>query len=197
MLLAQEPGAHAREKAVAVPAGTTRDTPGALLIIILLRLDTESFFDLTMEEVNLHEYEGQLEALSQLLLEDPDNQELQTLYDELAEVNFICTSLYLWCAKHEPVCESVRLAHLQVIKLSKELQHQQSTAPNQRPEEAAPCAPVPTTASDGPPTAALLPAPLLDQVRRAQERAALAGHGPAEWAIGAHCLALYGDDGNW
>lgn len=39
------------------------------------------------DALNLSELEGQLETLSCLLLEDPDNQELQALYDEVSEVN--------------------------------------------------------------------------------------------------------------
>jgi hypothetical protein len=89
------------------------------------------------------------------------------------------------------------LTLLQVIKLSEEVQNQQLKVPDQRQEEAVPGAPVPPVASEGLRTAALLPAPLLDQVRQVQQRAAFAGRGPAEWAIGAHCLALYGADGNW
>jgi hypothetical protein len=56
-----------------------------------------------MDAVNVREYEDQLETLSKLLLEDPDNQELQALYDELAEVRSTYTPLIAPVCRLEPV----------------------------------------------------------------------------------------------
>ena len=42
-----------------------------------------------------------------------------------------------------------------------------------------------------------LPDRISDQIRRAQQRAALAGTAPAGWAAGADCLAYYAADGQW
>lgn len=45
--------------------------------------------------------------------------------------------------------------------------------------------------------AAMLPASVADQIRRAQVKQALLGQGNAAWAIGADCLALYSGDGQY
>ena len=36
-----------------------------------------------------------------------------------------------------------------------------------------------------------------EQIRAAQQKAALSGQAPAAWAIGARCEALYAGDGQW
>lgn len=43
----------------------------------------------------------------------------------------------------------------------------------------------------------VLPPQVAEQIRHAQQRAALGGHGPAAWAVGAKCKAVYSGDGNW
>jgi survival-of-motor-neuron-related-splicing factor 30 len=43
----------------------------------------------------------------------------------------------------------------------------------------------------------VLPPQIKDQIRKAQQKAALAGHAPAEWAIGSQCQAKFGGDGSW
>jgi hypothetical protein len=45
--------------------------------------------------------------------------------------------------------------------------------------------------------AAMLPASVADQIRRAQVKQALLGQGNAAWAVGSACLALYSGDGQY
>jgi survival-of-motor-neuron-related-splicing factor 30 len=45
--------------------------------------------------------------------------------------------------------------------------------------------------------AAMLPASVADQIRRAQVKQALLGQGNAAWAVGNPCLALYSGDGQY
>jgi survival-of-motor-neuron-related-splicing factor 30 len=45
--------------------------------------------------------------------------------------------------------------------------------------------------------AAMLPASVADQIRRAQVKQALLGQGNAAWAVGNACLALYSGDGQY
>lgn len=43
----------------------------------------------------------------------------------------------------------------------------------------------------------VLPPQVAQQIRTAQQRAAMAGQAPASWAIGAKCQAVYSGDGQW
>ncbi len=43
----------------------------------------------------------------------------------------------------------------------------------------------------------MLPPQVAEQIRAAQQRAALTGQAPASWAIGAACQAVWAADGNW
>lgn len=43
----------------------------------------------------------------------------------------------------------------------------------------------------------VLPPQVAQQIRLAQQRAALLGQAPASWAIGAKCQAVYSGDGQW
>ena len=43
----------------------------------------------------------------------------------------------------------------------------------------------------------VLPMQVAEQIRAAQQKAALSGQAPAAWAIGARCEALYAGDGQW
>eukprot|EP00891_Asterochloris_glomerata_P007220 jgi/Astpho2/7220/fgenesh1_pg.00113_%23_47_t len=43
----------------------------------------------------------------------------------------------------------------------------------------------------------ILPPQVAEQIRAAQQKAALSGQAPAAWAIGARCEALYAGDGQW
>lgn len=69
-------------------------------------------------------------------------------------------------------------------------QHQQLAGP-------AAAAPAAAGTAAPPSVSSLLPPQVAEQIRHAQQRAALTGQGPAEWAIGAKCRAVYSDDGNW
>lgn len=80
---------------------------------------------------------------------------------------------------------------LQVIQLTRELcKAQPEDAVAQ--QSAAPQATVVQTD-----TGVLLPPQMADQILHAQQRAALAGQGPADWAVGARCRAVHSGDGNW
>lgn len=43
----------------------------------------------------------------------------------------------------------------------------------------------------------VLPPQVAQQIRHAQQRAALSGQAPPAWAIGAPCQAVYSADGQW
>lgn len=103
------------------------------------------------------------------------------------------------------------LFHLQVIQLAKELCRADTAAAAQQPQpskheggQLVPALDARGTASPAPvPTAApgtfssLLPPQVAEQIRLAQQRAALSGQGLPAWAVGAKCRAVYSGDGNW
>jgi hypothetical protein len=135
--------------------------------------------------------------LEQLLLLEPHNKELSDMYDSLAEV----------------------------IQLTKDLLADAKAAHDARggsggggeggepagagPSSSAAAAAAAEAASGGgggsgalgasqvAAPAGLLPGAVADQIRRAQQRSALAGQAPAAWAVGAECLAYYAADGQW
>lgn len=86
----------------------------------------------------------------------------------------------------------------QVIELTRELCQGQAEAPPAAPlqQEAAGAA-APPPPPGAPSSSQVLPPQVAEQIRVAQQRAALGGQGPAEWAVGAKCRALYSGDGNW
>ncbi len=73
-----------------------------------------------------------------------------------------------------------------------EQQEQAATAP----AAAAPAPPAPA-APESQPSSSTLPPTVAHQIKLAQQRAALAGHGSAAWAIGADVQAKYSGDGLW
>lgn len=101
-------------------------------------------------------------------------------------------------------------ANVQVIELTRDLcqseaadaaapgQGQAAGERAQHQQLAGPASAAPAAAGAAPPSvSSLLPPQVAEQIRHAQQRAALAGQGPAEWAIGAKCRAVYSEDGNW
>lgn len=163
---------------------------------------------------NLHSYEQQLEEVNQLLLDDPENEELQAIFENLSEVRGLlahCSSTESRDAVAPNRCPSPCQA-VQVIQLTRDLcqaeahsaqeaqpgqgQHDQPSSPAAAPVASAAPQGAAASASErtGP---SLLPPQVAEQIRLAQQRAALAGQGPAAWAIGAKCRAVYSGDGNW
>lgn len=98
---------------------------------------------------------------------------------------------------------------VQVIQLTRELCQAEAqgdeASHEQRSQPAAPAAAggaaepadAATATPQAPAAASLLPPQVAEQIRQAQQRAALAGQGPAAWAVGAMCRAVYSGDGNW
>lgn len=129
----------------------------------------------------MQEYRGQLEQVEQLLLMDPENQELSDMYNGLAEVIELTEDL---------------------LKDALEQQKQHETAATAAVAGALAAGPLglnPLLQIVTPPTLnlpSILPASVAEQIRRAQVRAALTGQAPVAWAIGAKCQALY-SDGEW
>ncbi|KAI8462431.1 MAG: hypothetical protein J3K34DRAFT_527755 [Monoraphidium minutum] len=146
-------------------------------------------------QTDLNGYEEQQRQVEQLLLLEPENQELSEMYDSLSEV----------------------------IQLTKDLlsdakqQHAAGGAPGPSAAAAAD-APAPAAADAAADAAAaggaalgasqvvtpaalnapgVLPENVADQIRRAQQRSALTGQAPAGWAVGGECLAYYAADGQW
>lgn len=183
---------------------------------------------------NLASYERQLAEVEQLLLEDPDNSELQAIFDNLTEVGPAATAPAVMSCNHG-TCHSVQISKqpqpamavvmacraaehrpfhcLQVIQLAQELcqadahaateQLQQTDDRLGSPAQSVPAvegradAPLTAQASASATLSTLLPPQVAEQIRLAQQRAALAGQGPPAWAVGAKCRALYSGDGNW
>ena len=100
------------------------------------------------------------------------------------------------------------LRGVQVIQLTRELQQSQQPRPagqglaqeglpqeSAGPSGAAGAATI--AAPAGSVSSQLLPPQVAEQIRHAQRRAALSGQGPADWAVGAECRAVYSGDGNW
>ena len=94
---------------------------------------------------------------------------------------------------------------LQVVTLTEEVlaeatQHQQNDGAAPSSSQPSRSAPAPIAAITQAPEVKLpsaLPPQVADQIRIAQQRAALAGQGPAAWAIGARVQARIGGDGLW
>lgn len=125
---------------------------------------------------NLKEYKGQLAQVEELLLLDPENEELNDMYNSLLEVIELTTDL------------------LKDARDQQQQQQQHAAVAAQLAGAVAPFLQVVT-----PPTLTLpsiLPASVAEQIRRAQVRAALTGQAPVAWAIGAKCQAMY-TDGEW
>jgi survival of motor neuron-related-splicing factor 30 len=81
------------------------------------------------------------------------------------------------------------------VNLTKELL---AEAQQQEHAAAAVAAPIPVApAPESQPSSSTLPPTVAQQIKLAQQRAALAGHGSAAWAIGAEIQAKYSGDGLW
>lgn len=178
-------------------------------------------------KADLVAYESQLAEVGRLLLEDPDNEELQAIYADLADVRTAqrlrstCrhrrapgTLLKTVCSCHV-VDQPPTVVMLQVIQLTRELAEAQAGVPSaglavadaplsssnaageQHEQLAGLAEPAAAAASPTDAAGTLLPPQVAEQIRHAQQRAALGGQGPAAWAVGAKCKALYSGDGNW
>ncbi|KAL4433592.1 hypothetical protein ABPG75_000033 [Micractinium tetrahymenae] len=131
-------------------------------------------------------YEAQQAEVGRLLLEDPDNEELQAIYADLTDVIQLTREL----AEAQTVEADVAAAGAAAAPSpAAGEQHGQLAGP----AEATPAAAAQPTAAGG----TLLPPQVAEQIRHAQQRAALGGQGPAAWAVGAKCKAVYSGDGNW
>lgn len=133
-------------------------------------------------EGNLTEYTTQLEQVEQLLLMDPDNDELQDMYNSLAEVIQLTTEL-LKDAQQDHASRGLE------VQASKQYAGAAITA-----QEMAALASHMVTTPPQLQIPSILPASVAEQIRRAQIRAALLGQAPAAWAIGAKCQAVYSGD---
>ncbi|KAI8110902.1 hypothetical protein M9434_004476 [Picochlorum sp. BPE23] len=121
-------------------------------------------------EKNLSEYKEQLKEVEQLLLDDPDNSEYKEIYSGLQEVIQLTQELRQASVHVEDKAGPGQLQKVPVAAIT------------EAPEVKVP---------------SVLPPQIKDQIRIAQQRAALAGQAPAEWAIGAQVQARYGGDGLW
>ncbi|EIE26983.1 hypothetical protein COCSUDRAFT_64747 [Coccomyxa subellipsoidea C-169] len=127
---------------------------------------------------NLQEYRAQLQQVEQLLIEDSENQEYAEIHNNLSEA----------------------------ISLTEELlQGEDDGDEGAGPSTSAAAAPRPArhapnvvlTEAPAIQLSSVLPATVAQQIRAAQQKAALAGQAPPAWAIGAVCHALSPLDGNW
>lgn len=119
------------------------------------------------------------------------------------------------CAEHRLTarCRPGLTPRAQVIQLTRDLLADAGTA-EQPSTSGAPAAEQQAAAGDAGPSAAghpvaaittapdlrlpsVLPPQVAQQIREAQQRAAMAGQAPPSWAIGAKCQAIYSGDGQW
>lgn len=96
--------------------------------------------------------------------------------------------------------EDVQSIHftLQVLELTRELLDEATAQQEGAGAPSAPAAPV-AAITEAPEVRlpSVLPPHVAQQIRGAQQRAALQGQGPAAWAIGAEVQARYSVDDNW
>ncbi|PSC74490.1 survival of motorneuron-related-splicing factor 30 [Micractinium conductrix] len=115
---------------------------------------------------DLAAYEQQQAEVAAMLLEDPENEELQAIYNDLAEV----------------------------IELARELQQGSAAEAAGGAAAAQADAAEQSAAADA---AAHMPGAMAEHIKHAQHRSAFGGQGPAAWAVGATCRALYSGDNKW
>ncbi|CAL8468979.1 g8520 [Coccomyxa elongata] len=130
--------------------------------------------DRTELQSNLQEYRAQLQQVEQLLFEDPENAEYAEIHNNLSEA--ISLTEELLQGEGEDAGPS-------------------TSAAAQRPARPAPN--VVLTEAPAIQLSSVLPATVAQQIRAAQQKAALAGQAPPAWAIGAKCHALSPLDGDW
>jgi survival-of-motor-neuron-related-splicing factor 30 len=138
--------------------------------------------------------------VEQLLLDDPENAEYKDIYDGLQEVR--CSNPCINNTIMSSIIDILMFTchfFLQVTKLTKDLLEaaraeeipgKESPSHQQGPVAAITKAPEVKVPS-------ILPPQVKEQIRIAQQRAALAGQAPPEWAIGASVQGRYSGDGKW
>ncbi len=135
-----------------------------------------------------------------LLLDDPENEEYRGIHAGLVEVRCV----WACCAlSATPADTKTTHCALQVLELTQELlkettAQQEAAAAVEAAAPSAPAAPV-AAITEAPEVRvpSVLPPHVAQQIRAAQQRAALQGQGPAAWAIGAKVQAQYSADDNW
>lgn len=140
-------------------------------------------------QANLRDYEEQLEQVGQLLLDDPENKEYKGIYESLAEVIALTKELIADAQAVEPAQPVAPAAAPQ--------QQQQQQAPLVGAAVPPPLGAAAITQAPEVRLPSVLPPQVAQQIKDAQQRAALAGQAPAAWAIGALCQAVYSGDGQW
>ncbi|KAK9812726.1 hypothetical protein WJX72_002696 [[Myrmecia] bisecta] len=135
-------------------------------------------------QANLQEYRDQQQQVEELLLNEPNNAEYADIYKSLTEVIELTEDLLREAAASQP---------------------EPGQAPPQ-PSAAEPSGGYPSTSAPAAPVIeqapslqlpSVLPPQVAEQIRSAQQKAALKGQAPAAWAIGARCQAVYSADGEY
>ena len=138
--------------------------------------------------------------VEQLLLDDPENAEYKDIYDGLQEVwsNIPCINNTFMSEIIDLIIFTCYFC-LQVTKLTKELLEAAQAEETPRKEspnhQHGPVAAI--TKAPEVKVPSILPPQVKEQIRIAQQRAALAGQAPPEWAIGASVQGRYSGDGKW
>ena len=145
----------------------------------------EEVADLAQLQSNLQEYEAQLEQVEGLLLDDPDNEEYKGIYESLAEV----------IALTKDLIRDAETAGTAVSAAASDAAMQSQQQP--QPQPAAATVPLEGAITQAPEVRlpSVLPPQVAQQIKEAQQRAALLGQAPTAWAIGAPCQAMYSGDG--
>lgn len=166
---------------------------------------------------DLAAYEQQQAEVAAMLLEDPENEELQAIYNDLAEVGLwvwvaCCISRQAYLRRRRcrrfpsptaaaaarayclPVSPPLLSSLLQVIELARELQQGSAAEAAGGAAAAQADAAEQSAAADA---AAHMPGAMAEHIKHAQHRSAFGGQGPAAWAVGATCRALYSGDNKW
>mmetsp|Transcript_17087 Transcript_17087/g.51065 ORF Transcript_17087/g.51065 Transcript_17087/m.51065 type:complete len:306 (-) Transcript_17087:193-1110(-) len=137
---------------------------------------------MSVEELrsNLATYETQRAQVDDLLQQDASNVEFQELRASLVEVIELTQELLREALQSEAATQPSPAAAA-------------ASAPTGGSWQAAPV----VVQSQAPAVSSFLPPQVAQQIRAAQQRAALAGDAPAAWAIGARCQAVWSGDGEW
>lgn len=140
-------------------------------------------------QANLDEYRGQLEQVDELLTLDPGNAEYQDLHTSLLEVIQLTEDLLKDAQQQQEPAVPAPRPRLSRFDRDEPVPRASATAPE--PSTSA----VITAPSLQLPS--ILPPQVAEQIRSAQQRAALQNQAPAAWAIGARCQAVFSGDSEW
>ena len=140
---------------------------------------------------NLKEYQDQLKAVEDLLLDDAENDELHDMYKSLEEVINLTNDLLKDAREQHD-------SHASAVPPNSSNAHaapSSSNAPSSSRHTSLTAVKIVTPPQLNLPS--ILPASVAEQLKRAQVKASLMGQSDPSWAIGAKAQAIYSGDGQY